>query len=172
MNIDLKKYILDVPNFPIHGIGFKDITPLLNNKDAFKTAINLMIKDFKDKGVTKVAGIDSRGFILSAPAAYALNAGFVPVRKKGKLPRSTYCEKFAYEYDEAHLEIHTDAFSPADKILLIDDVLATGGTAEAAVKLIKKSGAELIGISFLLEISFLKGIDKLDKNLIKTIIRY
>ncbi|MDR0291421.1 MAG: adenine phosphoribosyltransferase [Elusimicrobium sp.] len=153
----IKDYILDVPDFPKKGVAFKDITPLLLNHYAFKETINLLVKDFKNKGITKVAGIDSRGFLLAAPCALMLGAGLVPIRKKGKLPREVYTRSYQCEYHNNEIDVHKDAFFPSDKVLIVDDVLATGGTARAAYELVKLAGAEVAGLSFLLELGFLNG---------------
>jgi len=157
----IKDYILDVPDFPKRGVVFKDITPLLINHYAFEETIALLCLNFKNDGITKVAGIDSRGFLLAAPCALLLGAGLVPVRKKGKLPREVYSQAYQCEYHENEIDVHKDAFVPADKVLIVDDVLATGGTALAAAQLVRRSGAKLAGFSFLLELGFLNGRAKL-----------
>lgn len=173
MSNELKKLILDVPDFPAPGVIFKDITPLLQDGAAFKKSIQMLVEDFKEQNVTKVAGIDSRGFLFATPVAVLLNAGFVPLRKPGKLPRDVFVQSYSYEYDKNSLEMHTDALNREDRVLLIDDVLATGGTASAAVSLIKKTGAQLIGTGFVIELTFLKGREKLPTDLpIKTLLKY
>jgi adenine phosphoribosyltransferase len=151
--------IRDVPDYPQPGIVFKDITPLLADGPAFTATIHALAAGYE--GVTKVAGIEARGFILAAPVACELGAGFVPVRKQGKLPAQTYAESYELEYGAATLEVHTDAFHPADRVLIVDDVLATGGTAAATAKLISRAGATLVGIVVLLELEFLHGRGKL-----------
>jgi len=151
--------IRDVPDYPQPGIMFKDITPLLADGPAFSATIDALALGYE--GVTKVAGIEARGFILAAPVACELGAGFVPVRKQGKLPAQTYAESYELEYGAATLEVHTDAFHPADRVLIVDDVLATGGTAAATAKLISRAGATLVGIVVLLELEFLHGRGKL-----------
>jgi adenine phosphoribosyltransferase len=151
--------IRNVPDYPQPGVLFKDITPLLADGAAFAAVVAALAAGSPD--VTKVAGIEARGFILAAPVAYTLGAGFVPVRKQGKLPAGTYAESYALEYGIATLEVHTDAFDPADRVLIVDDVLATGGTAAATASLIRRAGATVTGIVVLLELGFLGGRGKL-----------
>ena len=151
--------IRDVPDYPKPGIVFKDITPLLADGAAFAAAVRALAHG--REGVTKVAGIEARGFILAAPVAYLLGAGFVPVRKGGKLPTATHEQSFELEYGEATIEVHTDALDPGDRVLIVDDVLATGGTAAATAELVKRAGATVTGIIVLLEIGFLGGRAKL-----------
>ncbi len=146
-------------DYPQPGIVFKDITPLLADGAAFRAVISALAAG--NEGVTKVAGIEARGFILAAPVACQLGAGFVPVRKQGKLPAQTYAESYALEYGTATLEVHTDAFDPDDRVLIVDDVLATGGTAAATAKLVRRAGATVAGIVVLLELEFLAGRAKL-----------
>ncbi|MCL2888427.1 MAG: adenine phosphoribosyltransferase [Elusimicrobia bacterium] len=169
----IKDYILDVPDFPKKGVVFKDITPLLINHDVFQETIILLSKDFQNKGITKVVGIDSRGFLLAAPCALLLGAGLVPVRKKGKLPREVFRQAYQCEYHNNEIDVHKDAFTPSDKVLIVDDVLATGGTARAAYELVKCAGAEVIGFSFLLELGFLNGRAQLPNGpLISAVVNY
>jgi adenine phosphoribosyltransferase len=151
--------IRDVPDYPSPGVLFKDITPLLADGPAFAAVVAALAAGSED--VTKVAGIEARGFILAAPVAYTLGAGFVPVRKQGKLPAPTYAESYELEYGSATLEVHTDAFVPSDRVLVVDDVLATGGTAAATASLIRRAGATVTGIVVLLELGFLGGRGKL-----------
>jgi adenine phosphoribosyltransferase len=151
--------IRDVPDYPQPGILFKDITPLLADPAAFAATVRALAAGYE--GVTKVAGIEARGFILAAPVACELGAGFVPVRKQGKLPGQTYAESYELEYGTATLEVHTDAFDASDRVLIVDDVLATGGTAAATAELIRRAGATLSGIVVLLELGFLSGRGKL-----------
>ena len=146
-------------DYPQPGIVFKDITPLLADGAAFCAVVSALAAG--NEGVTKVAGIEARGFILAAPVACQLGAGFVPVRKQGKLPAQTYAESYALEYGTATLEVHTDAFDPGDRVLIVDDVLATGGTAAATAKLVRRAGATVAGIVVLLELEFLAGRAKL-----------
>ena len=158
--------IRDVEDFPKPGIVFKDITTLLNNKEAFSLLMNHLYERYKDKDIDFVAGIESRGFIFGAALAQMLGCGFVPIRKKGKLPYTTISEKYSLEYGFDEVEIHIDAFEKEDKskakVLLIDDLIATGGTAEAAVKLIKAAEAECIEACFLINLTFLNGVKLLE----------
>ncbi|NIK58683.1 adenine phosphoribosyltransferase [Kribbella shirazensis] len=157
--------IRDIPDYPQPGVMFKDITPLLADHTGFTQVVEALAVSGKDDDgrpvVDKVVGIEARGFILAAPVALALGAGFVPVRKKGKLPAATYEESYALEYGEATIEVHQDAFVPGDRVLVIDDVLATGGTVEACLRLIRRCGAEVAGTAVLLELSFLPGRKRL-----------
>jgi adenine phosphoribosyltransferase len=150
--------IRDVPDYPQPGVVFKDITPLLADHPAFSAVIDALAQDVD---VDKVVGIEARGFILAAPVAYQAGAGFVPVRKKGKLPAETLEASYDLEYGSAVIEVHRDAFAPGDRVLIVDDVLATGGTARAAVELVSRAGAEVVGVSVLMELAFLKGRDRL-----------
>jgi adenine phosphoribosyltransferase len=151
--------VRDVPDYPQPGVVFKDITPLLADGEAFSAVIDALATEFGP--VDKVAGIEARGFILAAPVATRLCAGFVPVRKKGKLPGATLAEDYQLEYGTASVEVLTDAFTPGDRVLVIDDVLATGGTARATANLVHRAGARITGFAVLLELSFLGGRDKL-----------
>jgi adenine phosphoribosyltransferase len=155
----LTSTIRDVRDYPQPGIVFKDITPLLADGPAFAAVVRALAAG--TEGATKVAGIEARGFILAAPVAYVLGAGFVPVRKHGKLPAATYAESYELEYGQATLEVHTDAFDPGDQVLIVDDVLATGGTAAATAELVRRTGATVTGIVVLLELGFLAGRTKL-----------
>jgi adenine phosphoribosyltransferase len=169
---NLAEYIRSVPDFPKQGIIFKDITTLLKNKDGFRIALDQLYELVKDKKIDKVVGIESRGFIYGALLAEKLNAGFVPVRKPGKLPAKTMNETYSLEYGEDSIEIHIDAIEKGDKVLLHDDLLATGGTMEAASRLIEKLGGEIVQISFLIELTFLKGREKLKKFNVNSLIKY
>lgn len=153
--------IRDIPDFPRPGIIFKDITPVLQDKEIFAEIIDLLCEPYLENPPDHIVAIESRGFIFGSPMAYKLGCGIVPVRKKGKLPFNTYEETYELEYGAATVEIHVDALQKGDRVVVIDDLLATGGTAAAAVNLIKKMNAEIIGIDFLLELSFLKGREKL-----------
>ena len=153
----LAGHIRDIPDFPRPGITFKDITPLLGDPVAFRTTIDALVEPHADDAVTKVVGIEARGFILAAPVAYALGAGFVPVRKVGKLPSEVEAAEYALEYGTDVLEVHRDAVVPGERVLIVDDVLATGGTAAAAVRLAEALGAEVAGLAFLIELGFLDG---------------
>jgi len=151
--------IRDVPDYPQPGVVFKDITPLLADGKAFRSVIDVLATTHAP--VDKVAGIEARGFILAAPVATKIGAGFVPIRKKGKLPGATFAQDYQLEYATATIEVLTDAFVPGDRVLVIDDVLATGGTARATADLVRRAGAQVAGMAVLLELSFLHGRDKL-----------
>jgi adenine phosphoribosyltransferase len=157
----IKGLIRDIPDFPQPGIVFKDITPLLADDDAFSSVIDLIVVRYGRGNIDKVVGIEARGFILASPVAYHFGAGFVPVRKEGKLPWETEREEYALEYGTAVLEIHKDAIGSGDRVLIVDDVLATGGTAKATAKLVERLGGKVIGIACLIELTFLKGRDNL-----------
>ena len=158
----LKEHIRDIPDFPKPGVMFKDITPLLADAKAFNGAIDGLAEHFSDHAVDKVLGIEARGFIFAAPIAYRLDAGFVPVRKAGKLPWEIEKEEYALEYGTDLLEIHKDAIAPGERALVIDDVMATGGTAAATVRLVEKLGGEIVGLGFVIELAFLGGRAKLE----------
>jgi adenine phosphoribosyltransferase len=161
--------IRDIPDYPQPGVVFKDITPLLADGDAFGAVVSAMAEGSRGEGglgqgvgrIDKVVGIEARGFILAAPVACCLGAGFVPVRKQGKLPAETLAESYELEYGTATVEVHVDAFGPGDRVLIVDDVLATGGTAAASVSLVRRSGAEVAAVSVLLELGFLNGRSRL-----------
>lgn len=170
--MELKNLIRDIPDFPIKGIVFKDITTLLNDNVGFEYAVDKFYDLCKDKGINKVVGIESRGFIFGGALAIKLNAGFVPIRKPGKLPAEKMSQTYQLEYGEDTIEIHKDALKPGDKILLHDDLLATGGTMEAACKLVESLGAEIIQISFLINLTFLNGIEKIKKYDVQSLIEY
>jgi len=153
----LCSHIVDVPDFPTAGVLFKDISPLLGNAEAFRAAVDALVAQHRHLAVDKVVGIEARGFLLAAPVAHQLGVGLVPVRKPGKLPRATYETSYALEYGTNVLSVHRDAFLPGERVLLLDDVLATGGTAAAAVRLMQEAGAEVVGVSVLLEIESLPG---------------
>ena len=161
MRSDLTKYIRDIPDFPKKGIIFKDITTLLSDKPAFKQAIDVFVERYKDKQIDKIVAADARGFIFGGALAYKLNAGFIPVRKKGKLPYKTMSADYELEYGKDTLYIHEDAVLKGERVLLVDDLLATGGTAGAMLELVKGLGAEIIEFAFLIELSFLKGREKI-----------
>ena len=169
---EIKGYIRDIPDFPEKGIIFKDITPLIGNAEALKIACDLMAEPFANAGITKVVGLESRGFIFGTPVAERLGAGFVPVRKPGKLPARTEKVSYSLEYGEDSIEIHADALSSDDTVLIVDDLLATGGTAAAAVELVKRLGARIAGLSLLIELDFLEGRKKLEGISINTLIHY
>jgi adenine phosphoribosyltransferase len=157
----LKDYIRDIPDFPTPGVGFKDITPLLGDHRAFGACISSLAEQFADQHIHKVIGVEARGFIVAAPVAQALGAGFVPVRKPGKLPWRVEKEAYELEYRTDTLEIHSDALTPGERVLIIDDVLATGGTAAATVRLVGKLQGEVVGFGCIIELSFLGGRAKL-----------
>ena len=148
-------HVRDVPDYPKPGVLFKDITPLLGDAGAFGDVVEAMAAAFGP--VDKVVGIEARGFIIAAPVAYEIRAGFVPVRKHGKLPSATFAQAYALEYGQATLEVHKDAVRPHERVLIVDDVLATGGTARATASLIREAGAQVVGVAVLMELSFLKG---------------
>ncbi len=169
---DLKKYIRNILDFPKKGIMFRDITPLLNNPDTLKIAVEMIANNYKDIKVDKVVGIESRGFILGAILAYKMKTGFVPVRKPGKLPFETIKEEYKLEYGFDSIEIHKDAIKAGENVLLHDDLLATGGTALAACKLIEKLGGKIVGVSFLIELKFLNGREKLKNYNVHSLISF
>jgi adenine phosphoribosyltransferase len=157
----VKGLIRDVPDFPQKGIVFKDITPLLADENAFSSVIDLIVVHYGRGNIDKVVGIEARGFILASPVAYHFGAGFVPVRKEGKLPWESEREEYALEYGTACLEIHKDSIRPGERVLIVDDVLATGGTAKATAKLVERLGGKVMGIACVIELGFLNGRDKL-----------
>jgi len=169
---NIKKHIKDVPGFPKKGIIFKDITPLLLDPKALSYVIDAWVKDLKKLKINKVVAMESRGFLFGVPVALKLKAGFVPVRKPGKLPRKTISQSFLLEYGKDKLEMHQDAIKSGDRVLIIDDVLATGGTAEAVTKLVEKLGGNVKSLAFLIELSFLNGRDKLKSYDIRSHIKY
>ena len=154
-SFDFEGHIADIVDYPKPGVVFKDITTLLKDPDGFEATIDAIAEHFKDAGVTKVVGAEARGFMIGAPVAYRLHAGFVPARKPGKLPREVRSESYDLEYGSDELQIHADAIEPDDVVLIVDDLVATGGTAEAQAKLIKQFGASLAGMGFLMELAFL-----------------
>lgn len=168
----LKSLVRDVPDFPQEGVVFKDITPLLADELAFSTVIDLIVVHFGRGKIDKVVGIEARGFIIASPVAYHAGAGFVPVRKKDKLPWHTETEEYTLEYGSACLEIHRDAVAPGERVLIVDDVLATGGTARATADLVERIGGKVIGIACLIELDFLKGRSKLDGYELFTLLNY
>src|SRR6188508_124075 len=168
----VRALVRDVPDFPQEGIVFKDITPLLADELAFSTVIDLIVVHFGRGNVDKVVGIEARGFILAAPVAYHFGAGVVPIRKQGKLPWKTESEEYSLEYGTATLELHRDAVTPGERVLVVDDVLATGGTAQAAASLVERIGGTVCGIACLIELGFLNGRDKLAGHDLFTLIQY
>src|SRR5580692_3331491 len=169
---EIEAAIRNIPDFPKPGIQFKDITPLLADARLFAGSIDLLTEGFKPGSVDAVVGIDARGFIFAAAAALKLQAGFVPVRKKGKLPFKTHEVDYALEYGSATVAMHTDALKPGARVLLVDDLLATGGTAAAAAALVKKLGAQIVEINFLIELKFLNGREKLKGYPVRSVVVY
>ena len=169
---DLKKHIRDIPDFPKEGIIFKDISTLLKNPQAFRKSIDTLSTPYKKARINYVVGVEARGFILGAALAYKLGAGFIPVRKKGKLPYKTKSVTYQLEYGTDTLEIHQDAIKPGQRILISDDLLATGGTAAATAELVRKLGGEVIGASFAVELTFLNGRKKLPGIDVLSMIQY
>ncbi len=170
--MNLEKYIRAIQDFPKPGIGFKDITPLLLNREASKACLDLLISELKDVKIDKVVGVESRGFFFGTLIAQELNAGFVPVRKPNKLPFSTISASYELEYGTDSLEIHTDAIQKGDKVLIHDDVLATGGTAKAVCELVERLGGEIIQVNFIMELTFLNGREQLVNKPIFTVLTY
>jgi adenine phosphoribosyltransferase len=157
----VKQRIRDIPDWPTPGVGFKDITPLLNDADGFRSVVDAITAHFAPRPVDRVLGVEARGFIFAAPIAYHVGAGFVPVRKAGKLPWEIEREEYELEYGSDLLEIHVDAIAPGEQVLIVDDVLATGGTASATARLVEKLGGHVVGLAFVVELGFLGGRDKL-----------
>jgi len=168
----IESLIRAIPDFPIPGILFRDITPLLADPKGFKATIDLFVQQFRDAKVEAVVGIEARGYMLGAPVAYALGAGFVPVRKPGKLPGEKYSEEYALEYGTNTLEIHADAVGNGHRVLVVDDLLATGGTIAATLRLLEKLGANVVGTAVLIELEFLKGRAALPGVEVTSFIRY
>ena len=170
--MDLKEKIRVIEGFPKEGISFKDITTLVADGDAFKESIERIVEHLKDKNVDVILGPEARGFIFGVPVAYALGVGFVPVRKKGKLPAETVSVDYSLEYGVDVLEIHKDAIKKGQKVAIVDDLLATGGTVEAVAKLVEKVGAEVVALDFAIELTELKGRDKLEGYEIMSLVQY
>src|SRR5437764_7724609 len=168
----LQSYIRDIPDFPKPGVVFKDITPLLADPDAYSATVEALADRFRDQPVDKVLGIEARGFIIAAPVAHALGAGFVPVRKAGKLPWEVEKQEYVLEYGTDLLEIHRDAVEPGERALIVDDVMATGGTAAATVRLVQKLGGTVAGLSFIIELAFLNGRRKLEGHNVVSLMEY
>jgi adenine phosphoribosyltransferase len=168
----LRGAVRDVPDFPKKGIIFKDITPILKDGALFRASVDVFLGQCRGKKIDKIVGIDARGFLFGAAVAYALGIGFVPLRKKGRLPYKTESAKYALEYGEAEMELHIDAIAPGEQIVLIDDLLATGGTSASAVTLIKKVGGELLEAIFLIELEFLHGREKLAPTPVTSFLKY
>ncbi|MDB5349427.1 MAG: apt [Planctomycetota bacterium] len=171
-SIDLREHIRDIPDFPKPGIMFKDITPLLGHPEAFRASIDRLAQAFSDQKLDAIAAAEARGFIFGAPLALALNVGFIPIRKPGKLPYATIAMEYQLEYGHDRLEVHSDALKPGNRVLLLDDVLATGGTMRACCDLIQQTGAEVAACAFILELDFLKGRERLEPYEVFSLIRY
>jgi len=170
--INLKSYIKEIPNWPKRGVSFKDFTPLLNDPVAFRKAINQISKPYLKSKIGLVVGIDARGFILASAIAYKLKAGLAIIRKEGKLPRKTIKEEYSLEYASNIIEMHKDSIKPKQRVLIVDDVLATGGTMQAAIKLVKKLKGDIVGIAFLIILDYLKGEEKIKKYNIHSLIKF
>lgn len=170
--MDLKKYITLVPDWPQPGISFKDITTLMDDGKAYKYATDQIVTYAREKETEIIVGPEARGFIIGCPVAYALEVGFAPVRKEGKLPRETIKMDYGLEYGKDVLTIHKDAIKPGQRVLIVDDLLATGGTVEATIKLVEELGGIVVGLAFLIELSYLKGRDKLGGYDIRTLMTY
>ena len=170
--IDLKDFIRDIPDFPQPGILFRDITPLLSNPDAFRESIRLMADHYRDRRIDVIVAAEARGFIFAAPLALELNTGFVPVRKPGKLPFDTHAFHYELEYGTDTLEMHIDGVSEGQNVLVVDDLLATGGTVEACCRLLQKGGAEVVGCAFLIELAALNGVERIAPYESFSLIRY
>ncbi len=170
--MELINYIRDVPDFPKEGIVFKDITTLLQDGAAFKNAVDLILEKYRGKGINKVVGMESRGFIFGGILAYQLGCGFIPVRKPGKLPHEKIVEDYALEYGTDSLEMHVDAILPGESVLIVDDLLATGGTADAVIRMVEKLNGRIVGIEFLIELVFLNGRDKFKDYPVYSYIKY
>jgi adenine phosphoribosyltransferase len=169
---DLRARIREIPDFPKPGILFYDITTLLKDAEAYRSSIDLMLAPYRDEKIDLVVGMESRGFIFSAPMAYQLGAGLVPVRKLGKLPAETITVEYALEYGSNTLEIHRDAIEQGQRVLIIDDLLATGGTVHGTIELVERLQGEVVGLGFLVELDFLKGRDRLRGHRVESVIRY
>ena len=170
--MDVRELIRAIPDFPIPGILFRDITPLLADRHGFKATIDLFVDRYRDAKLDHVVGIEARGYMIGAPLAYAPGVGFVPVRKPGKPPGAKHAEEYALEYGTNTLEIHADAFQPGERILIVDDMPATGGTAAATLRLVKKLGADVVGVAFLIELVGLSGRAALGTTSVESFITY
>nr|KAF0226662.1 MAG: hypothetical protein FD179_625 [Erysipelotrichaceae bacterium]TXT17845.1 MAG: adenine phosphoribosyltransferase [Erysipelotrichaceae bacterium] len=170
--MDFKKYIADIPNFPIEGILFRDITPLMANGKVFRAATDLMVEFAQETQAELIVGPESRGFIFGCPVSSALEIGFVPVRKPGKLPRETVSYSYALEYGKNELHVHKDAIKPGQRVLIVDDLLATGGTVEATIRLVEQLGGIVVGCAFLIELNALKGREVLKGYNVFALINY
>ncbi len=169
---EIKELIRDVPDFPMPGIVFKDITPVFKDPAVMKIMTKEFARIYADKGIDAIAGIESRGFIIGTPLAMEMNVPFIPIRKEGKLPCATVTGSYKLEYGQATIEMHKDAISPGQRVLIIDDLLATGGTAAATIDLIERVGGEIVSCGFVVELSFLKGRDKLPEGKVQSLVTY
>jgi adenine phosphoribosyltransferase len=169
---DLKNKIRSIPDFPKKGVVFRDITPVLQDKKAFRFLINELVKPYKNKKIDKVVGIDARGFLLASPIAFKLGAGLCIVRKRGKLPYETVAQKYSLEYGEETIEMHKDSILPGERILIVDDVIATGGTLKACANLVEKLGGKIVGIVVFVELKDLKGREKVKKYRLYSLIKF
>lgn len=172
MNKKLEEYVVTIPDFPEPGIMFRDITSVIQDPDGLRLAIDGLVGLLKDTEYDLVVGPESRGFIFGVPVAYLCGKGFVPVRKKGKLPRATVSQKYDLEYGQAEIEMHTDAVKPGQKVVIVDDLMATGGSAQAAAKLVEKLGGEVVRMVFVMELAGLKGREKLSEYSVDSLIVY
>jgi adenine phosphoribosyltransferase len=168
----LRAAVRDVPDFPKKGITFKDITPVLSDPALFRASIDLFLERCRGKEINKIVGIDARGFVFGSAVAYELGVGFVPIRKRGKLPYKTEIAKYSLEYGEAEMEMHTDAVTKGERVVLMDDLLATGGTSAAAAVLIRNAGADLLEAQFLIELEFLEGRKRLEPTPVTSFLKY
>ena len=171
-SIDLRRYVRDVPDFPKPGILFRDVTPLLADREALPAAVEALAAPFRSEGIQQVLGIESRGFVLGVPVALALGTGFTMVRKKGKLPYETRSVTYDLEYGTDTVEMHTDAVKAGQRVLIVDDLIATGGTAAAAVRLAREAGAQVVACAFLIELGFLEGRSKLGVERVHVVMHY
>jgi adenine phosphoribosyltransferase len=170
--MELASLVRDVPDFPVKGILFKDITTLVRHADAFQKVVDWMAEQYVDKEVDKVVAIEARGYIFGAPLAYQLGAGFVPVRKPGKLPARSISESYALEYGTNTLEVHEDAIDPGQRVVIVDDLLATGGSARATINLVERLGGQVVGVAFMIELDFLHGREQLEGYEVVSLIHY
>ncbi|MHB0856042.1 MAG: adenine phosphoribosyltransferase [Anaerolineae bacterium] len=170
--MDLANLIRDIPDFPVKGVLFKDITPLLSNPYALREAVDALARPYAEQSIDKVVAVEARGFVFGAPIAYHLCAGFVPVRKPGKLPAAVTQTEYSLEYGVNTLEIHVDAIAPGERVLIVDDLLATGGSARATIELVERLGGQVVGVAFLIELEFLEGLKKLEGYDVFSLIKF
>ena len=170
--MDLTKTIRSIPDWPIKGVIFRDLTTLMQNPEAYKAACDALYERYKGMNIEKIVGIDARGFVFGGVLAYLLNVGFVPVRKKGKLPHKTISASYTLEYGEDHVEMHEDAITKGERVVIVDDLIATGGTMEAAVKLVKALGGEIVECAFIVELPDLKGREKIKDQKVFTLCEF